>query len=248
MTRPVRLPLLRASEMADGWLVAAFGVTATRLRRQIVRVLVARRDESFMSHVPPAVEVVLPEPIYQRLAPELGRLQGELERRVTKAVYGDHWCDQPVHVLLSSNDEAVGSEQPWFRVTVLAGAADLQATRPAADDETALAPAAAFEIEGPNGWRVRMDAGAPHCYLGRRVVGMGHIDHPTVSSRHAELRYRAGYLSLRDLGSLNGVRVNAERVLQAELHHGDRISLGNVTLQVRSAQNTMIENEETVQA
>lgn len=54
-----------------------------------------------------------------------------------------------------------------------------------------------------------------------------------VSRRHCILRLRDGTLSLEDLGSLNGVYVNGERVRGSqELQAGDRLEIGPVVFGV----------------
>lgn len=50
---------------------------------------------------------------------------------------------------------------------------------------------------------------------------------PTVSRRHAGLRFRDGHWILRDLGSRNGTLVNDARVIRCQLHPGDRLRLGD---------------------
>jgi hypothetical protein len=52
------------------------------------------------------------------------------------------------------------------------------------------------------------------------------VDDANVSRRHAELRQENGSWRIVDLGSTNGIKVNRRRVEQAELRHGDRITLG----------------------
>jgi hypothetical protein len=50
----------------------------------------------------------------------------------------------------------------------------------------------------------------------------------SVSRRHAELRRDGERWLLRDLGSLNGTRVNGMRVVEeTEVHPGDRVSFGD---------------------
>jgi len=48
----------------------------------------------------------------------------------------------------------------------------------------------------------------------------------SMSKVHAEVEWSAGRLRLRDLGSMNGVRVNGAAVQVADLKHGDRFQLG----------------------
>jgi hypothetical protein len=52
------------------------------------------------------------------------------------------------------------------------------------------------------------------------------VDDANVSRQHAELRHDRGEWYIVDLGSTNGIKVNRRRVEQANLHHGDRITLG----------------------
>jgi pSer/pThr/pTyr-binding forkhead associated (FHA) protein len=65
----------------------------------------------------------------------------------------------------------------------------------------------------------------------RRVLGRANtcdyaIADPTVSTRHAELvRTDDGWL-VRDLGSLNGTRVNGWLANEEPLHPGDTLALG----------------------
>ena len=59
---------------------------------------------------------------------------------------------------------------------------------------------------------------------------------PNVSRRHAEIRvsYERGVpdLSVVDLGSTNGIKVGGQRVQEAQLGPGSRITIGNTTLTV----------------
>jgi hypothetical protein len=49
---------------------------------------------------------------------------------------------------------------------------------------------------------------------------------PNVSRRHAELRHGDSGWEVADLGSTNGIKVNGQRVNQAALGPGDRITIG----------------------
>jgi pSer/pThr/pTyr-binding forkhead associated (FHA) protein len=66
--------------------------------------------------------------------------------------------------------------------------------------------------------------------IGRAPESDLRIDDPSVSRRHAELRYRNGQVQLVDLGSTNGVTVNGAPVAGAELRDGDRIDIASTTL------------------
>jgi hypothetical protein len=55
---------------------------------------------------------------------------------------------------------------------------------------------------------------------------------PTVSRRHAQLRFRDGRWILQDLGSTNGTRVNGVAVGRCELRPGDAVEVGELRLLV----------------
>jgi hypothetical protein len=52
------------------------------------------------------------------------------------------------------------------------------------------------------------------------------VDDANVSREHAELRPSGKGWRIVDLNSTNGIKVNRKRVAQAELKHGDRVTLG----------------------
>src|SRR5207253_10703851 len=64
--------------------------------------------------------------------------------------------------------------------------------------------------------------------VGRAPDNTIHIDDPSVSGRHAELRAAGKAYQLRDLGSTNGTRVNGSATIEIILHSGDRIRFGAV--------------------
>ena len=69
--------------------------------------------------------------------------------------------------------------------------------------------------------------------IGRGVSADVHLDHPTVSRRHALIVRRDETLVLLDDRSMNGTWLNGERVSEAVLSDGDRIQLGAVELSFR---------------
>jgi pSer/pThr/pTyr-binding forkhead associated (FHA) protein len=64
--------------------------------------------------------------------------------------------------------------------------------------------------------------------IGRAPDNTIHIDDPSVSGRHAELRRTDRAYQLRDLGSTNGTRVNGSGTTEITLHPGDRVRFGAV--------------------
>jgi pSer/pThr/pTyr-binding forkhead associated (FHA) protein len=57
------------------------------------------------------------------------------------------------------------------------------------------------------------------------------FDDGCLSQQHAALELGEGGFRVRDLGSTNGVLVNGKRVLVADLGHGDRFQLGELSFQ-----------------
>jgi len=84
------------------------------------------------------------------------------------------------------------------------------------------------------------DAGAEHfvrglkCVLGRDSEKVDiTVKSKGVSRRHAALSWEKNRIILEDLGSTNGTFLNDERISDpVEVHHGDRIKLGDLVLQV----------------
>ena len=66
--------------------------------------------------------------------------------------------------------------------------------------------------------------------IGRGTRADLRIDDPGISRSHAELRRSGGDVTIVDLGSTNGVVIGGERVSQARLRDGDRITLGSTEL------------------
>lgn len=62
--------------------------------------------------------------------------------------------------------------------------------------------------------------------IGRAPDNLIHIDDPSVSSHHAELRGSGDEWHLRDLQSTNGTRVNGVQITETRLRAGDRIRFG----------------------
>jgi pSer/pThr/pTyr-binding forkhead associated (FHA) protein len=66
--------------------------------------------------------------------------------------------------------------------------------------------------------------------LGRDPAADMVFDDPSVSRRHAIVLPRDGGTVILDDRSLNGVRVNGQRVMAQTLRDGDAITLGSVTM------------------
>src|SRR5579864_8806531 len=68
----------------------------------------------------------------------------------------------------------------------------------------------------------------PVIRLGRSPANTIHLEHPTVSAVHAEIRKNNGNFELIDLESRNGTFVNCARIQRKVLQTRDRISLGAI--------------------
>jgi hypothetical protein len=70
----------------------------------------------------------------------------------------------------------------------------------------------------------------PLMTIGRRVDNDIVIESPSISRRHAQIRWRYGRFVIYDLGSQGGTMVNGQSVTESVLHNGDVISLSLVPL------------------
>jgi hypothetical protein len=90
---------------------------------------------------------------------------------------------------------------------------------------------------GPDGSTYLIVGGQQHVPLTRTSYTLGRrldcdvvLSDPTVSRRHAQLRWRFGRYVLHDLGSSSGTRVNGHPVTEAVLEPGDVVTLGAVNI------------------
>ncbi|MGV0741591.1 FHA domain-containing protein [Mycolicibacterium sp. XJ870] len=94
-----------------------------------------------------------------------------------------------------------------------------------------LSPGSALLVvkRGPNaGCQFRLDK--PVASAGRHPDSDIFLDEITVSRKHAEFRWENDEVRVVDLGSLNGVYVNRERVASTTLLNGDELQLGKFRL------------------
>ncbi|MFL5370024.1 MAG: FHA domain-containing protein [Myxococcales bacterium] len=54
----------------------------------------------------------------------------------------------------------------------------------------------------------------------------------SMSGRHAEIKKSDGDITIRDLGSANGIYLNGERIEEAELYDGDVLRLGQTSIRI----------------
>ena len=107
------------------------------------------------------------------------------------------------------------------------------------DGMTRRRPAAPQPARGVHGWcatLVEVAGGAEgneypieveRCTVGRGPgVDLAFADDDEMSAQHAVFEQSRGGLSVTDLDSTNGIRVNGEAVSSRALSHGDRIEIG----------------------
>ena len=69
---------------------------------------------------------------------------------------------------------------------------------------------------------------SPRAGVGRADGNELQVLHGSVSSRHAELVLEGQEYKVRDLDSTNGIRVNDEKITEAQLQDRDRVQFGQI--------------------
>ncbi|MFH1262042.1 MAG: FHA domain-containing protein [Pseudomonadota bacterium] len=91
-----------------------------------------------------------------------------------------------------------------------------------------------FIIRLPNGGETAFSTENEDIFIGRiQSINDICIGDPSVSRQHAHVKKREEGYTIYDLKSLSGVILNGKRVAKAVLKHGDRLQLGDVTVEVR---------------
>ena len=71
--------------------------------------------------------------------------------------------------------------------------------------------------------------------IGRAPTADIRLSSPTVSRRHALLIDTGDSVEVLDLGSVNGVRVDGQRVAESALEPGSVMTLGDCTIQYQAS-------------
>lgn len=71
----------------------------------------------------------------------------------------------------------------------------------------------------------------PLLQIGRALDNDIVLESAEVSRHHARIEYRGSAFHIVDLGSTNGTALNGRQTDEAQLSHGDRITMGNITLE-----------------
>jgi hypothetical protein len=176
--------------------------------------------------VPNQFDVELGPHDHDRLSVYEEPLAGELAAMVEEHAKEQHYSFiGPVRVAFERHEDL---ETGRFRVrsSAVAGARD---RRPAPEPGTTGERRAASP-----GW---LEVGSTRYELSDRVTRIGRggeadlrLDDPGVSRNHAEVRVSGDRVSIRDLGSTNGILLDGQRVGETDLEDGTAVVLGSTTL------------------
>ena len=110
---------------------------------------------------------------------------------------------------------------------------------PAADRSPEAAPSAAPAAHGaqlgeliPCGGGAPIPLPGPKLIVGRSPACDVVLANSTVSSKHCELEFKEGFWHVRDLGSLNGVRVNGTNCQTKYLRPGDIVGIATLRFEL----------------
>ena len=197
----------------------------------IGRAVVAEMDrlaEADVSPLPHAYAIAISDPDARALDYAKKSLAHELRQAITNhAKYEGYDLAGDPHVdILIDRTVTPGS----CRVTPHLKPLPKQAPR--AEREEALLPVARLAL--PDGSVHALDSSATT--IGRQPTCGVVVADPSVSRVHAEITRKAGSWWLVDRGSTNGTTINGTSVVEAtEIHHGDAIVFGSVSVRFESA-------------
>jgi pSer/pThr/pTyr-binding forkhead associated (FHA) protein len=128
---------------------------------------------------------------------------------------------------------------------VTIGGVDLEVVEedPAGGGKTLVLSGTALLDVGSGSWSLVADSGpekgqvipiVERVEIGRALECDISILEPALSRKHAQLEIEDNKLIIRDLGSVNGTWVNAEKVKEAELKDGDRLQFDKIKFIVSS--------------
>lgn len=167
----------------------------------------------------------------ERLAAYGGTLSTELKELLRQHADQQRYVFAgPINLTIDENDELSTGR---FRVTSKARA---QVTPVEGQRMTETAVRRAAVILELNGMKHPLDP--PGVVIGRGSEADLRVSDPGVSRRHVEIRVRPDeddvVVTVVDLGSTNGTRVNGKRVQHATLDDGAQIEIGSTKMTVRS--------------
>lgn len=174
--------------------------------------------------VPNVFKIGLSQADYDRLAPYSKTLNAEILPGIR-----DHAADrQYVFNGPISIDYALDTSLPTGQFTV--------ASQAVAADTTGRQPRPGQLVVEVNG--VRHPLTAPGLLIGRGTEADLRLNDPGISRRHAMISVSGDpqhpVVTIEDLGSTNGVRVNGNRITRTRIGEGARIEVGNTRMLVHT--------------
>ncbi|MBL6690907.1 MAG: FHA domain-containing protein [Pseudomonadales bacterium] len=138
-----------------------------------------------------------------------------------------------------NGDKISGPTNPRAGDVITVGGVDLEVVEedPAGGGKTLVLSGTALIEVGSSSWSLVADTGpekgqvipvVERIEIGRALDCDISILEPGLSRKHAELELQGDKLVIRDLGSVNGTWVNAEKVDEVELKDGDKLQFDKV--------------------
>jgi len=129
---------------------------------------------------------------------------------------------------------AVADDAPATPEAVVVSSETSVLARPGYEIPGPDAPARAYLVVQTDGGRgARFDLGGAVIAIGRGADNDVIVDDPQVSRHHCQLKLQHGAYGFVDLQSRNGSTVNGQAVSEIALADGDRIQIGNTSIEFR---------------
>lgn len=227
----------RLEGIVEGFFARALpggGVQPVELGKRMVRSMDEQRTvaASGAVFVPNGFVFRLPSKDHERLTQIKGVLRKELSAVARRAAASEHWQ------MVGPPEIAIVEDAALRKGSFVVEAEFVEAEKPEPEAgpqtqliQMSLSADAELVLVG------RSSRAWP---LSKEALSLGRMDDcdvivpdPGVSRRHAEIRREGDEWVIVDLGSTNGTEINGRRVNRHRLSHGDRILLGETTLEFR---------------
>lgn len=228
----------RLENVVEGFFARALpggGVQPVELGKRLVRAMEEQKTVSVANvYVPNDFTFHLSTKDLERLQPVENALSNELVSVARRAAKSENWrlLGPPAIHLEEEPSLAAGT----FRLTA--------AVAEGTDEEAKGGPhTQLIQMSSDHDAELVVVGSKRRPYpLSKETLAIGRLDNcdivlsdPGVSRRHAEVRREGDEWVLVDLGSTNGMIVNGKQVRRHRLSPGDRIELGETTIEFRGA-------------
>jgi hypothetical protein len=220
----------RLERIVEGFFTKAFrsGLQPVELAKRVLREMEAGKTVGVREvWVPNRYVLHLSDEDRKRLAGMEKALGRELERVVVEGARerGFGLVARPEVVFETDGDLRRGDFSVVSELTEETGA-------PSPDEEPLPGRPTLALIEGGNTVK-QFSLESDTALIGRLAGSEVEISDPGASRRHAEVRRQGDRFVIVDLGSTNGTLVNDDPVSERPLEDGDRITIGQTTLEFR---------------